>query len=812
MPRLILVSNRLPITVRSERGELSVAPSMGGLATGLGDLHAAGEGLWIGWPGETWRLTEAQRRELATRLDDMRLVPVDLSAAEVERYYDGFANGVLWPILHSQLDHVPLVLRGWETYRRVNERFAEVVIATAQPGDLIWIHDYQLALLPALVRARLPKAAIGFFLHVPFPPAELARVLPWRREFVEGILGASLVGLHTSADSSHLRDAAVGIAGAHAERGGVSVGGRRVRIRAHPMGVDAARWDSVARSPQVAAYLERLTEELAGRRMVVSVDRLDYTKGVLRRVLAFERLLDRNPALRGRVRLVQVAAPSREGVGAYRAYARAVDQEIGRINGRYATVADVPIHHLGRTVAQEHIVALYRAASVGLVTPLRDGMNLVAKEFAASRADGDGVLVLSEFAGAASELTGALLTNPYDIEATAATIRRALDMPATERRRRMSLLRGQVRRADLRHWADAFMASLRDSAASQGGLARRPSSASDADAGAGAEARAGTDRSRAEDGHPADLHAGSVPIPFGIATGVSSPEELAGALLAPEVRSLVVVLDYDGTLVAFQDRPAAARPDPALHELLERLAGLPGITVHLVSGRRRSELDGWFRGLPVGLHAEHGLWSRPPDQEAWRRRREAQPPWFGTIRTLLDAAARDVPGSHVEVKDASLAWHWRAAAADLAEPRARRLAARLRKATSELEAELLEGDHVLEVRPDDIDKGLVVRDSLGGDPDERALIIGDDATDEDMFGVARPRDMSVHVGGGPSRAAFRLSGPTDVRALLQAVAQAWAHRVGEEVSPPRAAPAAAAVRAARPSGPRAVRSGGAPRS
>ncbi|MGH2467727.1 MAG: trehalose-6-phosphate synthase, partial [Candidatus Limnocylindrales bacterium] len=202
--------------MHSERGELSIVPSTGGLATGLGDLHAAGDGLWIGWPGETWRLTEPRRRDLAGRLESLRLAPVDLSAAEVERYYDGFANGVLWPLLHSQLDRLPLVPRGWETYRRVNERFAEVVIATARPGDLIWVHDYQLALLPALVRARLPEAAIGFFLHVPFPPAEIARVLPWRREFVEGILGASLVGVHTSADVSHLRDAAVGIAGARA--------------------------------------------------------------------------------------------------------------------------------------------------------------------------------------------------------------------------------------------------------------------------------------------------------------------------------------------------------------------------------------------------------------------------------------------------------------------------------------------------------------------------------------------------------------------------------------------------------------------
>ncbi|TAM72610.1 MAG: trehalose-phosphatase, partial [Chloroflexota bacterium] len=745
--------------------------------------------------------------------------PVDLSAAEVERYYDGFANGVLWPLLHSQLDRLPLVPRGWEVYRRVNERFAEVVIATARPGDLVWIHDYQLALLPALVRARLPEAAIGFFLHVPFPPAEIARVLPWRREFVEGILGASLVGVHTSADAGHLRDAAVGIAGARPDRGGVRFGTRRVRVKAMPMGVDATRWGETARSPQVEAYLERVGEELEGRRMIVSVDRLDYTKGLLRRALAFERLLERNPALRNRVRLVQVAAPSRESVGTYRAYGRAVDEEIGRINGRFATVADVPIHFLGRTIAPEHIVALYRAASVALVTPLRDGMNLVAKEFAASRIDGDGVLVLSEFAGAASELTGALLVNPYDIEATAATIRRALDMPAAERRKRMSLLRSQVRRADLGHWAESFVASLRESA-----LVHRPQDGEVAavPTGAGAGRAAGGEAGR--DGRkagPGEVHAGAATVPLGIASGVSSPEELALALVAPEARGLILILDYDGTLVGFQARPAAARPDHALRELLAGLARLPGVAVHLVSGRRRSELEGWFGELPIGLHAEHGLWSRGPGQTAWQRRQGGPPAWLATVRPILEAAARDVPGSHVEVKDASLAWHWRAAAADLAEPRARRLAARLRRLVAGLPAELLEGDHVLEVRPDDIDKGLVVRSVVGAEAGARALIVGDDATDEDMFALARPRDMSVRVGGGPSRAAFRVAGPAEVRALLVAVAQAWASRPveaepeadGPRLSRPprRRIPAAPGARGARPSGLRGARSDGAPR-
>jgi trehalose 6-phosphate synthase/phosphatase len=799
--------------VRSERGELSVTPSQGGLATGLGDLHAAGEGLWIGWPGETWRLTGEQHRALEARLDPLRLLPVELSSAEVERYYDGFANGVLWPLLHAQLDRLPLTPRGWETYRRVNQRFADVVVATARPGDLIWVHDYQLALLPALIRQRLPRATIGFFLHVPFPPADLVRVLPWRREFLEGILGASLIGLHTAGDAGNLRGAAIGIAGARPDRGGVVQDERRVRIKAFPMGVDAPRWDALARSSQVNAYIDRVHEELGGARMIVSVDRLDYTKGVLRRILAFERLLERNPTMRGRVRLVQVAAPSREAVGAYRTYRSAVDEEIGRVNGRFATVGQVPIHALGRAVAQEHIVALYRAASVALVTPLRDGMNLVAKEFAASRIDGDGVLVLSEFAGAAAELTGALLVNPYDIEGTAATIRRALDMPAPERRTRMELLRSQVRRFDLRHWADAFVAGLRESAdpVSGRGSAVEPS----ADEGV----------------EPAGLR-----TPEGV-SGISSPDELAAVLAAPDAGPLALLIAYDGTLVGFQRKPDAARPDHALRELLGDLAALPDLELHLVSGRRRAELERWFGDLPIGLHAEHGLWSRFPGQSAWQRRQDP-PTWLADARPILEAAVRDVPGSHVEVKDASLAWHWRAAAADLAEPRARRLAARLRRVLADAPAELVEGDHVLEVRPAGIDKGLIVRSILQADRIERALLVGDDRTDEDMFAVARPGDLTVHVGPGPSRAAFRLAGPAEVRGLLVDFVHRWRRRetVDGSGKQPRSASgpgkrrsadrrtdgrraaagmvtpkAAGGAPAARPNGPRAARSGGARR-
>jgi len=458
MARLILVSNRLPVTVMMREGSVQTVSSAGGLATGLKEPHEQSNGLWIGWPGRTEHLSPALLGILEQQLAALGTVPVYLTDQEVDRFYEGYANGLLWPLFHYITGPMPLRVEGWREYRAVNERFASVVAKHYQHGDMIWVHDYQLMLVPQMLRERIPDARIGFFLHTPFPSSELFATLPQRRQIMLGMLGADLIGLHTSWYQCHFERSLERVLGVRSHNGRVGINGRCVQLGVFPIGVDAKKFNEAAATPEVDTEVARLRSE--DTRLLVGIDRLDYTKGIPRRLLAFEELLNRRPEWRGKVRLIQVAVPSRTGVRAYKRFRQEVDAVVGRINGMFGTPHSVPVHYLYRSVDDERLIALYRAADAMLVTPIRDGMNLVAKEFIASRIDEDGVLVLSEFAGAAAHLREALLVNPYDVEHMADAYHAALTMEEHERRTRMRALRERVFAFDIHDWVKAFLAAL----------------------------------------------------------------------------------------------------------------------------------------------------------------------------------------------------------------------------------------------------------------------------------------------------------------------------------------------------------------
>ena len=460
MSRLLIVSNRLPVTAAVEDGRILLADAGGGLATGLGGWHGQTEALWIGWPGDVSKADPGERERMERQLRDQRVEPVFLSAEEVERYYDGFSNRVLWPLFHYQIDRVPVDPTGWEAYRSVNEKFADHVARTYRDGDAIWVHDYQLMLLPWLLRRRLPDALIGFFLHIPFPSSEVFRVLPWRREILTGLLGADLVGFHTAAYLQHFAASLHRIDGIDVRGDRVHLEDRTIRLGVFPMSVDTAAFESLARDPEVAAEAAAIRADAGGRRILLGVDRLDYTKGIPRRLLALDRLFAQEPVLRDELRYIQIAVPSRERVDSYQLFRREVEEAVGRINGASATLRSTPVHYMHQSVTRRQLVALYCAADVMIVTPLRDGMNLVAKEFVASRVDEDGVLVLSEFAGAADELADAVVVNPYDVDAVRRAIKQALTMDARPRRERMARLRRRVQEHDVHQWAARFMERL----------------------------------------------------------------------------------------------------------------------------------------------------------------------------------------------------------------------------------------------------------------------------------------------------------------------------------------------------------------
>ncbi|XXF79278.1 bifunctional alpha,alpha-trehalose-phosphate synthase (UDP-forming)/trehalose-phosphatase [Myxococcaceae bacterium GXIMD 01537] len=720
MSRLLLVSNRLPVTVKADREGVSVVRSPGGLATGLSGPHEHSGGLWLGWPGDVSRLTEAQRGEVESQLAGLRCVPLYLSPSEVSRYYEGYANRVLWPLCHYLLDRVPRQDRDWDTYRKVNERFADLVARHYEPGDTIWVHDYQLMLVPGMLRDRLPGARIGYFHHIPFPASELFRTLPHREELLRGLLGADLIGFHTLGYVRHFASSLLLLLGLDTDVDRIAYRGREVRVSAFPMGIDAASFDALAREGAVLEEARLFQESAGGQRLVIGVDRLDYTKGIPRRLLAVQRLLEREPKWRGKLRFVQVAVPSRTQVDAYATYRDQVDELVGRINGLYGTVHNVPIHYLYRSFNPRQLAALFRAADVILVTPIRDGMNLVAKEFCAARPDEDGVLILSEFAGAAAELGEAVIVNPYDVEAMADAIQQALEMPQEERRTRMRALRAQVAARDVHWWVRTFLDMLQ-----------------------------------------------SMPVVGGEGPA-SAFSLLPRAKAAPE---LVLLLDYDGTLVPFAGRPEQAMPDRALRALLEKLAERPNTRVNIVSGRPRETLEAWLGMLPVGLHAEHGLWSRAAPGAPWRSLEGVPVGWKERVRPLLDAFTMRVPGSFVEEKSASLAWHYRQVESEYGANQARELRLLLADALGP-ELEALPGNKVVEVRPRGVNKGRVVSTVLAASP-EGALVValGDDRTDEDLFAALPEGALAIHAGGRPSRAAYRVGGPGEVRRFLSALVE-----------------------------------------
>ncbi|WP_437718220.1 bifunctional alpha,alpha-trehalose-phosphate synthase (UDP-forming)/trehalose-phosphatase [Sorangium sp. So ce448] len=724
MARLLIVSNRLPISVRVDRGALCLTRSSGGLAAAMRGPHERLGALWIGWPGSVASLSPEQRRDADAALAGVRTVPVHIGAAEQHRFYDGFSNGVLWPLFHYLLDKVNLDAElDWEAYQRVNEHFADVVAAQYTPGDTIWVHDYQLLLLPALLRRRLPAARIGFFLHVPFPSAEVFRILPWREQIVRGLLGADLIGFHTAGYRRNFAASAAHVLGVEPGEAALEHDGRRVALGVHPISIDAAEIERLAGHPGVREEAARIRAEARGRKIVLGIDRLDYTKGIPRRLLAIERFLEREPELREQVRFLQLAVPTREMAGAYADFRRLVHEMVGRINGQYGTTCATPIHYMHRSLPFEQVVALYLAADVMLVTPLRDGMNLVAKEYVAARIDEDGALILSEFAGASSELAEAISVNPYDIGSVAAAVKRAVAMPPAEQRLRMAALRRRVAAHDVHAWAQSFLDDLERAAP------REP-------AGAAAPSRRGM------------------------------PESVVQRVrLAPQ---RVWILDYDGTLVPFAPVPDLAAPDEELLALLRALSERD--RVHVVSGRRRADIERWLGAMPLDLHAEHGFWSRPRASDGWVALESDAAAWKGEIRALLEDFTRRTPGSFIEEKTVTLAWHYRVAEPELSVERVRELRARLAEPILPDTLEILAGAKVVEVRPRSVHKGRVVPLILGDVPARAAVIaIGDDRTDEDIFAALPRSACTIHVGNESSRAAYRLPDPGAVRTLLRSV-------------------------------------------
>ncbi|WP_127781922.1 trehalose-6-phosphate synthase [Rhodococcus sp. X156] len=461
----VVVANRLPVDLeRVEGGPDRWKRSPGGLVTALEPVLRSQDGAWVGWTGVADVDVEPFEE------GGLRLHPVRLSADEVAEYYEGFSNATLWPLYHDVIVHPDFNRTWWDTYVRVNRRFAEETARTAAHGATVWVQDYQLQLVPQYLRELRPDLLIGFFLHIPFPPVELFMQLPWRREIVQGLLGADLIGFHLPGGAQNFLYLSRRLAGQNASRasvgvrsrmGTVQIDDRTAHVGAFPISIDSAEISKLASSPRVQARAKEIRRDLGHpRRIMLGVDRLDYTKGIDVRLFALRELLAEGRVDADDTVMIQLATPSRERVDSYIKMRGDIEREVGGINGEYSKVGHPAVHYLHRPVPREELIAFYVAADVMLVTPMRDGMNLVAKEYVACRSDLGGALVLSEFTGAASELRSAYLVNPHDLDGVKAALVEALDQTEDEGRRRMRAMRRQVMTFDVDRWARSFLSAL----------------------------------------------------------------------------------------------------------------------------------------------------------------------------------------------------------------------------------------------------------------------------------------------------------------------------------------------------------------
>lgn len=727
MKRVINVSNRLPVKV----GE-KFTKSSGGLVSALEGIAGDYDLHWIGWTGSAID-DEAERQRITDRLrDEFGYVPVFLTDDEADDYYLGFSNASVWPLLHYMQSYAEYEDHWWDAYEAVNRRFADAVLADAQDGDIVWVHDYHLMLVPSMLKESNPTLKVGFFLHTPFPSYEVFRCHPRREALIRGLLGADLIGFHTFGYLRHFRSSVLRLLGIETEVDRIVHEGSETRVGVFPIGINGPGFAEALADDKHAAQCAEYDKLYAGKRLVLSVERMDYTKGIPRKIAAIERFLETNPAHREDTVFVIIAVPSRQGVDRYQELIDNVEQAVGRINGQYSTVTNVPIHFIHRGVAFHELCALYARADAALVTPLMDGMNLVAKEFVACQGDDPGVLILSEFAGAAQELFNAWMVNPYNAHEVVHAIEDVLDLGLDERVKMIEPMKKRVVEQDSRWWAKRFIASL-----------------------------------------------DSVEPSVRVTSSARTLSEDVVERFAPSKVRKAMFLDYDGTLAEIVRDPAKAVPTSELHDTIARLAVRDDLDVYIVSGRNHEFLDEHLGHHRVTLIGEHGYIVREPGSAWTLFNDKVDLSWKSSLSGVLQMYAQSTPGSVVEEKTSALVWHYRKADPEFGRWKAGELIGELMESISNLPVELHHGKKIVEVSSQQVNKGEAMRHYVAANDYELVLAVGDDQTDENMFTLAESASggsvdaqiITVKVGSGDTTAKYRVGSPAFFRTFLQSIAQ-----------------------------------------
>lgn len=730
MKRLIIISNRLPVGISKTAEGINIKPSMGGLATGLKSFYKEYDSKWFGWSGfDKTEYTDEEIVQIEDAFDKEKCAPVYLSNEDVDLYYYGFSNETVWPLFHYFPQYTEYKKETWESYVRVNRQFANAVIPYLKPGDKVWVQDYHLLLLPKMIKDELPSVSVGFFLHIPFPSYEVFRLLPWRMEIIEGMLGADLIGFHTYDYERHFLSCVRRLMGHETVFNRIRLETRVVKVDAFPMGIDYDKFHNAALQHQQRALKDKskLQREIEkyflmspDRKLVISIDRLDYSKGISKRLEAFEYFLENYPEFREKVTLILLAVPTRTNVEQYQIMKSEVDELVGRINGKFGDINWTPIWYFYRALPFEDLIDLYSSAEIALITPIRDGMNLVAKEYIASKTNSKGVLILSEMAGAAKELSEAIIVNPNNVEEIAEAIKTAANLPDDQQIERNRILQSRLSRYNIEKWANDFVASMDVVKEMQENyLAKKIN------------------------------------------------EDIQERIIQryQKAKSRVLFFDYDGTLVEFKKNPVDARPDKALLEMLDGLAEDEKNKVVLISGRDKDTFGNWFKDKNYTLIVEHGIWSRLPGKD-WEIIEPLNNDWKMIIRPVIEFYVDRTPGTFIEEKNFSLVWHYRKADPDLGNLRAIELKDELTSLVSNLNLEIMEGNKVIEVKTSGINKGRAAMNHIRGEEFDFIFGVGDDWTDEYLFEALPKNAISIKVGIKNTDAKYNLESVKEVRKLV----------------------------------------------
>ncbi len=721
--KIIIIANRLPVKIEREEEGFSIVRSEGGLATGLGSLETDSDIYWVGWPG-IHSEDENEKQEISERLHAMNFHPIFLSADQIENYYEGYSNSTIWPLCHYFFSYIEYKTEYWEAYQEVNRLFCKETIPFIEKDDMIWVQDYQLMLLPKMIRTEKPDANIGYFHHIPFPSYELFRVLPQRKVILEGLLGADLIGFHTHDYMRHFISAIYRVLDLNCSLDEINLQDRIVHVDAFPMGINYEQYHHAPALPAVREKSEILRQELGDTTVILSVDRLDYSKGILHRLQGFKQFLEHNPEYHEKVSLAMIVVPSRDNVDIYADLKTKIDQTIGEINGLYSRLGWTPIHYFYRGFSFEELIAMYDVSGIALVTPLRDGMNLVAKEYLATKNSHSGVLILSEMAGAAIELQDAITINPNDSDEIESAILEALRMPEQEKKARLQNMQKRISKQSVKKWANDFVKELQSIKTQNKEILQK-------------------------------------------IVGKRQLNQIKKAY--DDASSRLILLDYDGTLAPFVKKPEDAIPSTKLLALLQEMTADKKNKVVINSGRNRQVLDRWFQGVNLDFAAEHGMFYK--EEGKWHKNMQEEIEWDGEIIDIIQHTIDKTPRSHLEKKDTSLVWHYRKVDVWLAELRAQQLINALIGPCSRLNLQIVPGNKIVEVKPPDFTKGSEVLRRLEHGEYDFVLAMGDDTTDEDMFRALPQGGVSIKVGKFSPAAKYRIPLQASVIPFLSSLIQ-----------------------------------------